>query len=401
MKMEKIMAAAQTDGEFVVAAAAAAANHQQQQEYHPPSHHHSRLESHGVLVDRDHGHRYGNFPNYSTFHPPHARLQVLESNGILHYIRRGLVQHQQQQQFRDRRIVPPNEMAGGLQLSTRNDNDNIKDNEEIKRREKNKGHKRPRVTTTTEECDFSSTLKSAAAPNLPYIASNIIYYCDLGCNSGELTAALAASLLLIDDGATNDDEVVGQQSMVAAIHVLGMDLDPTLVKRANANFSVHVDSSTVSESSSEVNINNNHIKSMYQTSGANNSRIKANCMVCDLTLDIEHNAICASFLENVDSDDGLASAANEEGGVGEIGCKDDNSIRATNGNQKQVVVASPRSPLPTNEPQCRRLFHLTTIFSTTMWIHVHSGDNGLRSFLERACHWTALFLLVEPQPSGW
>jgi hypothetical protein len=301
------------------------------------------------------------------------------------------VQHQQQQQFRDRRIVPPNEMAGGLQLSTRNDNDYKSGDEEIERREKNKGYKRMRVTTTTEECDILSTG-----------STNIIYYCDLGCNSGELTAALAASLLLIDDGATNDDDVVGQQSMVAAIHVLGMDLDPTLVKRANANWSVHNDSSLLSESSSEVDgINNHHIKSTQETSGAKNSMIKATFMVCDLTLDTEHNAICASFLENVDSDDGLASAANEEGCVGEIGCKDDNSIRATNGNQEQVVVASPRSPPPTHQPPCRPLFHLTTIFSTTMWIHVHSGDNGLRSFIERACHWTALFLLVEPQPSGW
>jgi hypothetical protein len=393
MKIEKIMAAANKDGDVVVVAVAAA-NHQQQQEYHPPSHHHSRLESHDVLLDSDRGHRYGNFPNYSTFHPPHARLQVLESNGILHYIRRGLVQQQlqQQQQFKGRKIVPPNEMAGGLQSSSRSNNDNNSGDEEIEMREKNKGYKRMRVTTTTEECD--SDISSTGS-------TNIIYYCDLGCNSGELTAALAASLLLIEDGATNDDEVVGQQSMVAAIHILGMDLDPTLVKRANANFSVNVDVSTVSESRSEININNHHIKSMQETSGAKNSRIKATFMVCDLTSDVEHNEICASFLEDVDSDEILASAASEEGGMGEIGCTDDNSIRATNGNQEQVVGASPTSPLPTNQPHCRRLFHLTTIFSTTMWIHVHSGDNGLRSFIERACHWTALFLLVEPQPSGW
>ena len=52
-------------------------------------------------------------------------------------------------------------------------------------------------------------------------------------------------------------------------------------------------------------------------------------------------------------------------------------------------------------PPSGRLFHLTTIFSTTMWIHVHGGDDGLRSFLVRACQWTANYLLVEPQPSGW
>eukprot|EP00814_Leptocylindrus_danicus_P012806 CAMPEP_0116041246 /NCGR_PEP_ID=MMETSP0321-20121206/24915_1 /TAXON_ID=163516 /ORGANISM="Leptocylindrus danicus var. danicus, Strain B650" /LENGTH=62 /DNA_ID=CAMNT_0003521365 /DNA_START=19 /DNA_END=204 /DNA_ORIENTATION=+ len=33
-----------------------------------------------------------------------------------------------------------------------------------------------------------------------------------------------------------------------------------------------------------------------------------------------------------------------------------------------------------------------------MWIHVHSGDDGLKAFLRRVCSWTNV-LLVEPQPS--
>jgi hypothetical protein len=49
MKMEKIMAAAKTDGEFVVVVAAGA-NHNQHQEYHPPSHHHSPPECDGVFI---------------------------------------------------------------------------------------------------------------------------------------------------------------------------------------------------------------------------------------------------------------------------------------------------------------------------------------------------------------
>jgi len=43
-------------------------------------------------------------------------------------------------------------------------------------------------------------------------------------------------------------------------------------------------------------------------------------------------------------------------------------------------------------------FHLTTIFSTTMWVHLHSGDEGLVDFLQRVCYLTDL-LLIEPQPS--
>ena len=43
-------------------------------------------------------------------------------------------------------------------------------------------------------------------------------------------------------------------------------------------------------------------------------------------------------------------------------------------------------------------FDLTSVFSTTMWIHIHSGDEGLVAFLKRV---TALtnYLLIEPQPS--
>lgn len=43
-------------------------------------------------------------------------------------------------------------------------------------------------------------------------------------------------------------------------------------------------------------------------------------------------------------------------------------------------------------------FDFTTIFSTTMWIHVHAGDEGLHEFLKRACDMTNM-LLVEPQSS--
>jgi len=46
----------------------------------------------------------------------------------------------------------------------------------------------------------------------------------------------------------------------------------------------------------------------------------------------------------------------------------------------------------------RKRFDLTTLFSTTMWIHIHSGDEGLRNFLQRTCDNTDM-ILVEPQPS--
>jgi SAM-dependent methyltransferase len=41
----------------------------------------------------------------------------------------------------------------------------------------------------------------------------------------------------------------------------------------------------------------------------------------------------------------------------------------------------------------------TSLFSTTMWIHIHGGDEGLTRVLKKLCAQTRHFLLVEPQPS--
>lgn len=44
---------------------------------------------------------------------------------------------------------------------------------------------------------------------------------------------------------------------------------------------------------------------------------------------------------------------------------------------------------------------LTSLFSMTMWIHLHAGDKGLQNVLKKACQKTRQFLLIEPQPSKW
>jgi len=43
-------------------------------------------------------------------------------------------------------------------------------------------------------------------------------------------------------------------------------------------------------------------------------------------------------------------------------------------------------------------FRLISVFSTTMWIHIHGGDKGLVDFFQRICSMTD-YLLLEPQPS--
>lgn len=46
------------------------------------------------------------------------------------------------------------------------------------------------------------------------------------------------------------------------------------------------------------------------------------------------------------------------------------------------------------------LFHLVTIFSTTMWIHINHGDSGLQTFFLQASGFlkTNGVMLIEPQP---
>lgn len=42
---------------------------------------------------------------------------------------------------------------------------------------------------------------------------------------------------------------------------------------------------------------------------------------------------------------------------------------------------------------------LISLLSTTMWIHIHVGDAGLKQLLQCMCQKTKRFLLIEPQPS--
>eukprot|EP00747_Dinoflagellata_sp_TGD_P038594 gnl/TRDRNA2_/TRDRNA2_139763_c0_seq1.p1 gnl/TRDRNA2_/TRDRNA2_139763_c0~~gnl/TRDRNA2_/TRDRNA2_139763_c0_seq1.p1 ORF type:complete len:176 (-),score=22.68 gnl/TRDRNA2_/TRDRNA2_139763_c0_seq1:85-612(-) len=48
-------------------------------------------------------------------------------------------------------------------------------------------------------------------------------------------------------------------------------------------------------------------------------------------------------------------------------------------------------------PDAQGQVRIVTCFSTTMWLHVRLGDDGLRSFFRTVCDHTDFFL-VEPQP---
>jgi hypothetical protein len=216
-----------------------------------------------IIEADDKGHRHGNFPNYYSFHPPQNRLLLLEQYGLMTHIRRGL-------------FGPQGDKATAATSSRR---------------------KKPRLEIS-REC-------------------NEIYYCDLGCNEGDLTMAVSSCL--------SNKEVHNNEQIVRC---LGLDLDPTLIQRATDKFSGKY--------------GNDDSEKVFKA--------------CNLCSDFEHNNACSSFFAS---------------------------------NNTQL------------DPTPKEMFSLTTIFSTTMWVHIHGGDDGLKKFIERACGWTKQFLLIEPQRSGW
>ena len=283
---------------------------------------------------KDQGHRYGNFPNYYTFHPPTNRLSVLEDTNILSYIRHGL-----------RNSSSSNDDGKKKMIGSDSDKE-VNDDGDGER-----ATKKLRIEETKSQQ-----------------SSDCIYYCDLGCNEGDLTLAMASSLVSkkytsnYEHDTTRDESVVVDNSNVseskvgssASVKVLGLDLDPMLIDRANNKLASSIGSIGVDDQSKNV-------EEISTLSG-----IDATFKVCNLCSESEHNNAYRSYI-------------NEQNGT------------STSTGESSTITQE----VPT------QLFHLTTIFSTTMWIHVHSGDIGLKSFLERACLCTKKFLLIEPQPSGW
>jgi hypothetical protein len=232
----------------------------------------------------DKGHRHGNFPNYYSFHPPQNRLLLLEQCGLMDYIRRGL---------------------SGISAD---DKSELGDDGT-----KSSPRKKARVDNAAADAAATEVTSGSIAEK-----DDMIYYCDLGCNEGDLTMAMAKAL----------------RSNEQNTRCLGLDIDATLIQRARDKFS---------RKQSDDKSERKELIPVFKD--------------CNLCSNDEHNEACSSF---------FADAAKT---------------------QQEIIP--------------REMFSLTTVFSTTMWIHIHSGDEGLTKFLERACGWTKKYLLIEPQHSGW
>ncbi len=220
----------------------------------------------------DNGHRVGNFHNYYEFNPVKNRLSILESCGFFQVITDSSQS--------EKRSLTENNMddSGARDIENR-----------VSKRQKR--------------------------------GENSMLYCDLGCNEGDLTLALASAI--------SKCGVPSDKNRSRSVHCLGLDVDQELIDRANSKRDQSGNKSTNSNKNMEV-------------------EAEAKFVTCNLIDDKDHLTKCKAFLDKF-------------------------------GEER---------------------FHLTSIFSTTMWIHIHSGDRGLIEFLQRAAEMTE-FLLLEPQPSKW
>jgi hypothetical protein len=141
-----------------------------------------------------------------------------------------------------------------------------------------------------------------------------VYYCDLGCNEGDLSLEMSQLLASI---------YTESSDMRRHVQMVGLDIDPELITRAQSKFHRRTES-------------NGNNCAFY---------------VCNLLDEQDHMSRCKSFL-----------------------------------NEKS------------SSTQLR--FDLMSIFSTTMWLHIHAGDEGLKQFIKRCCDLSDM-ILIEPQPSKW
>ena len=371
------------------------------------------------MDEDDRGHRYGNFPNYYAFHPPDIRMRVLERCNFVDHIRNGI----------------------SLSSSDEKDDDENDDDE----------------TDDDDVAIAPPARKRTRRRRRRRHDDGVVYVCDLGCNMGDMTMAMAYSLVakngveegedddeegggkeecaIRDDGDVDGNEDVGDDGYdvgavatsavddadgmgrsiferssrrrrrrttnddretkhgnIIAVKCLGLDIDPTLIERATSKFSPDSPPTITTAAAPTA------AATATATTGPHRvgrSSAMAIFRVCDLSSEMDHNCACSCFLGCGRSSDGVGDGD----GAGGIPRGDDNDDNGRSCSSVTNTNTNTNTTMPSSMP--RPLFHLTTIFSATMWIHVHAGDDGLREFLKRACGWTKMYLLIEPQPSGW
>mmetsp|Transcript_2464 Transcript_2464/g.3567 ORF Transcript_2464/g.3567 Transcript_2464/m.3567 type:complete len:414 (-) Transcript_2464:142-1383(-) len=293
----------------------------------------------------DRGHRLGNFHNYYTFHPPINRIGILTSCGVMNYILQHilLANHNQQKE---------------------EDEDVIRETKRSKPNDNDANHKEEEKDKQQQEEEERSI---------------IFRYCDLGCNEGDLTMEFVKTLyhLYIQQQQQQQHSQLQQE---LSIQFLGLDIDPILIQRANEKLKPTL--IVVNNSNEKKKKKKKELDHHLHVLSSPHSYFRE-CNLCNAS---SFNSIIESFF-----------AAAEQGKKHHNSNKKYTTTTTTE--KKKESSLSLSSTTTSLVVEKAKQFDVTTIFSTTMWIHVHSGDDGLTSFLKRACDITRKLLIVEPQPS--
>ena len=313
---------------------------------------------------RDRGHRCGNFHNYYSFHPPENRLRVLTESGILNAI---IVQ-----------ILASSRDVVGSSEHTHSEL-------EPKRR-------RLHSLETTEILPPSSD----SGQN-----KTMISYCDLGCNEGDLTLSIIGALrrgmdLELDESPTGECST-GQKSKRnnGKLQCLGLDIDPKLISRANEKRKCFVSNYHDNRRSHGIGNSGDCVtKEESKPTSTKDDRVRVDStFISESSIQVKFEVcnICDTN-DHIDKSDTFLRGTGID--ASKVSVKENHP-------HAQPLNVSPEISSEIINNECGRMrFNLVTIFSTTMWIHIHAGDDGLAIFLRRACDLTDM-LLIEPQPSKW
>ena len=215
----------------------------------------------------------------------------------------------------------------------------------------NEGNQVNQENDEREQKRMKITTKGETLVTVQTEKRHVITYCDLGCNEGDLTVSISKHLLQppsqhenkSNSAAEEDNNKMSNTKVV--MKCLGLDIDSTLIQRANHKYNRKNEKfqSNTTEGNSTSSNDDETIKIQ--------DKIEATFETCNIANNLEFKSKCKSFLQ-----------------------------------QEQ----------PTNPTKKR--FDLISIFSTTMWIHIHHGDDGLKSLLQLICE-SCYYLIIEPQPS--
>ncbi len=267
-----------------------------------------------AIKSEEKGHRLGNFHNYYTFNPTSNRISILKNLGIIRYL---------SEQF--------------ALIDESHDDEDHHDNERLSKRLKSSQAVAPASSTKSV-----TKAKKRRDP---------ITYCDLGCNEGDLSISLSEHLVQPQLQRTTplskkeETPTEKQGHSTSKINCLGLDIDSTLIDRANRKY------------------NHTEIQNDLDDNTAGGRLIDASFQVCNIANITELKSKCYDFLQSVQEHHQQGENCEQKG-----------------------------------DEEKQERFDLISLFSTSMWIHIHHGDDGLQLLLRTICT-LCNYILIEPQPS--